>query len=240
MSIRPLDFNQLQHQMANAQPVGSRTPFIPAGTHLFVVEKYSRVPSAAHGEGFAAHLVVVQTDNPALKVGSVVSEQWFPNKSPAFPSPTNQEVDRATDFIMKLMGWDAAKAAGAISYLCNEGLTTQPTRGRAIKCVGVYKPAALKKDGTMGKEFTYRNFEQVPQTDAEVASRRAQVEAMLTAQATAGAIAPQAAQPPAPMANPFGGAPASTASPFGAPVNPFGGAPAPQAAPAANPFGPGF
>jgi len=198
------NYQSLLAQLANAQPVSNRIPFITAGDHVLAVVKYATTKSTKYGDGLGCTLLVMQSTT--IKPGSLVFEAWYPGKPQKFPG-SNQEVDRACDFAQKLFGVDAPTASGYIGeLLANED--AQPAKGILIKCNANEKPATAT-----AKAFTHRNWEHIPQTAEQIKGQRS--------------IVDQQAQNPTPAAPAPVAAPASFGAPAQAPAPQFAAPSAP-------------
>lgn len=184
----------------NAKPINNRDPYIEEGTHTLAVISIEEIP-ARDERGIMERARFLVLESNTMKVGSTVGSVWFIQKPPPKPGMVT-DADRFADFCTRLKGAPVGYPIGAdIRTLVRDRAAEQLARGQVIRAYGVKKFAKTvtekNKDG-----FVVVNWTHVPQTPAEIASMRAQIEAKNLHQEGTGGGQFQGAPHPAQMAQP--------------------------------------
>lgn len=215
-------------RLDNTKPVSQRDPFIPEGSHQFVVIALEPYQDQKHGSSVRATLEALSSDNPQVRPGSRYVKLWNLLKPSKFPSQAN-DGDRFADFVQKIKGAPAGHPIGQdCRALLRDRVNEQLTRGMVIAAYG----RNASKDPT--KPYVDVAWMTVAQDAAAIAAQRARLDANPATQVRPQMPAqPQYAQPPQQM---------QYGPPPGVPMQPQYGAPqvggyAPAPAPAAPPTG---
>jgi hypothetical protein len=173
-----------------ARPAPERPPFVGLGDHVFDVEEIVHADSPTKGPTVWVKLIVVES--PLHPVGSKVTQRFELAKQEKYPTSRTQ-VELAKDFVAALIGTSSLDVARDTlkMLLTKEDQKIQRARGIRIRARGYAKP---------GKTWVHVTWANVEQSPADVAARRAAIEAKLAADDGAPAVqaAPVAAPTPAP------------------------------------------
>lgn len=157
---------------APARPTPERPPFVGLGEHLFDVEEIVKADSPTKGPTVWVRLRVAESTNPEHPVGSKATQRFELAKQEKYPTSRTQ-VELAKDFASALIGEpDLALAGQTLKRLLEDPTMqkSQPARGIRIRARGYAKP---------GKTWVHVSWSHVDQNEADVAARRAVIEASL-------------------------------------------------------------
>lgn len=182
-------YDHLFVSMQNAKPISMYAERLPNGNYVLALKRFGIKPSDKElGNIVEAEFVVVQTDNPTIKVDEVRGWAWFPN-SPGWAGKYDEA--RCTEFIKNVIETtgDDRQVAEVGSDLYDDG---QPYKGLLV-AVSITRG---KPNNNIPGEY-YQNAKWLPvegQDQDMVAAQRQQIEALEKVQAAA---APAPAQQPA-------------------------------------------
>lgn len=176
---------------APARPATERPPFIGVGEHVFDVEEIVTALSPTKGPTVWVRLIVVES--PFHAIGSKVTERFELAKQETYPTNRTQ-VELAKDFVAALIGSTSLdQARDTLKVLLTpEEQKVQRTRGMRIRCRGYVR---APKPGFKPSVYVHRSWSHFDQTEADIAARRAAIEAKMGAEESAPAVQ---APPPAP------------------------------------------
>lgn len=179
------EYDEALRRLDNTKPVDVKDPFIAEGDHVLDVIEVTPFGHTKHGPSAKAIFEVVESKTHPI--GSRVVKLWFLKRPSMWPNqPTDS--DRFADFVRKLIGADDpnTQVGQQCAALLRDRVPDQIARGMRLRAYGI------NTSKNPAKPFTDVRWTAVPQTQPEIAQRRAAIEAKLGA-----APAPQAAPPAA-------------------------------------------